>query len=90
MTDEVAALCNRVLVLDRGVVRFDGEPQALATVAADRVWIDDEATPGAVHSWYIADGSVRCVGTPPAGAQLVPPTIDDGYLLLTHDAKVAS
>jgi ABC-2 type transport system ATP-binding protein len=90
MTDEVAALCNRVLVLDLGVVRFDGEPQELATVAADRVWIDDEATPGAVHSWYIADGSVRCVGTPPAGAQLVPPTIDDGYLLLTHDAKVAS
>jgi hypothetical protein len=33
---------------------------------------------------------VRCVGTPPAGAQLVQPTIDDGYLLLTHDAKVAS
>ena len=90
LTDEVAALCNRVLVLDHGVVRFDGEPHGLATVAADRVWIDDEPTPGAVHSWYTADGSVRCVGTPPGGAQLVPPTIDDGYLLLTHDAKVAS
>ncbi|HEX6658906.1 MAG TPA: ATP-binding cassette domain-containing protein [Ilumatobacter sp.] len=90
LTDEVAALCNRVLVLDHGVVRFDGEPHGLATVAADRVWIDDEPTPGAVHSWYTGDGSVRCVGTPPGGAQLVPPTIDDGYLLLTHDAKVAS
>jgi ABC-2 type transport system ATP-binding protein len=90
LTDEVAALCNRVLVLDHGVVRFDGEPHGLATVAADRVWIDDEPTPGAVHSWYTADGSVRCVGTPPGGAQLVQPTIDDGYLLLTHDAKVAS
>ena len=90
LTDEVAALCNRVLVLDHGVVRFDGEPHGLATVAADRVWIDDEPTAGAVHSWYTGDGSVRCVGTPPAGAQLVQPTIDDGYLLLTHDAKVAS
>jgi len=90
LTDDVAAMCNRVLVLDHGVVRFDGEPQALATVAADRVWIDDEPTPGAVHSWYTADGSVRCVGTPPGGVQLVQPTIDDGYLLLTQDAKVAS
>jgi ABC-2 type transport system ATP-binding protein len=90
LTDEVAAMCNRVLVLDHGVVRFDGEPHGLATVAADRVWIDDEQTPGAVHSWYTADGSVRCVGTPPGGAQLVQPTIDDGYLLLTRDAKVAS
>jgi ABC-2 type transport system ATP-binding protein len=90
LTVEVAALCNRVLVLDHGVVRFDGEPHGLATVAADRVWIDDEPTSGVVHSWYTADGSVRCVGTPPAGAQLVEPTIDDGYLLLTHDAKVAS
>jgi ABC-2 type transport system ATP-binding protein len=90
LTDEVAALCNRVLVLDHGVVRFDGEPHGLATVAADRVWIDDEPTSGAVHSWYTGDGSVRCVGTPPGGAQLVEPTIDDGYLLLTHDAKVAS
>lgn len=90
LTEEVAALCNRVLVLDHGVVRFDGEPHGLATVAADRVWIDDEPTAGAVHSWFTADGSVRCVGTPPAGAQLVQPTIDDGYLLLTHDARVAS
>src|SRR5262245_14288410 len=90
LTDEVAALCNRVIVLDHGVVRFDDEPNQLASFAAGRVWVDDEATPGAVHSWFTADGSVRSVGTPPAGAQLVDPTIDDGYLLLTHDAKVLS
>jgi ABC-2 type transport system ATP-binding protein len=90
LTDEVAAMCNRVIVLDHGVVRFDDEPQRLASVAAGRVWIDDEPTPGAVHSWFTGDGSVRSVGTPPGGAQLVDPTIDDGYLLLTHDAKVMS
>ena len=90
MTDEVAALCNRVIVLGRGIVRFDDEPDRLASVAADRVWIDDAPTAGAVHSWYLSDGSVRCVGTPPGGAQLVEPTIDDGYLLLTHDARVTS
>ena len=90
LTDEVAALCNRVLVLDHGDVRFDDEPARLASVADGRVWIDDEPGPGAVHSWYTADGSVRCVGTPPGGAQLVAPTLDDGYLLLTHDTRVTS
>lgn len=90
LTDEVAALCNRVVVLDRGVVRFDDEPDQLAAVAAGRVWLEETSTPGAVHSWYTADGSVRSVGTPPGGAQLVEPTIDDGYLLLTHDARVAT
>ncbi len=90
LTDEVAALCNRVLVLDHGSVLFDDEPARLASVANGRVWIDDAAGPGAAHSWYTADGSVRCVGTPPGGVQLVEPTIDDGYLLLTHDVGVTS
>jgi ABC-2 type transport system ATP-binding protein len=90
LTDEVAAVCNRVLVLDHGTVLFDDEPARLASVASGRVWIDDAAGPGAAHSWYTADGSVRCVGTPPGGAQLVEPTIDDGYLLLTHDVGVTS
>jgi ABC-2 type transport system ATP-binding protein len=90
LTDDVAALCNRVLVMDRGTVCFDGDPGRLASVASGRVWIDETPAPGAVHSWYTSDGCVRCVGTPPGGVQLVEPTIDDGYLLLTHDARVTS
>ena len=90
LTDEVAAFCNRVIVIDKGLVRFDDEPSALAAVADGRVWIDEAPARDAVHSWYTADGAVRNVGTPPSGAQLVQPTLDDGYLLLTHDMKVAS
>jgi ABC-2 type transport system ATP-binding protein len=90
LTDEVAAFCNRVIVLGHGTVRFDDEPGRLASVAAGRVWIDDAPSLDAVHSWYTADGSVRNVGTPPGGAELVEPTLDDGYLLLTHDTKVTS
>ena len=90
LTDDVAAMCRRVLVLDHGAVRFDGEPERLAAVASGRVWIDEGPASGAVHSWYTADGSVRSVGSPPGGAQLVEPTIDDGYLLLTHDVEVTS
>ena len=90
LTDEVAAFCNRVIVLGHGAIRFDDEPGRLAAVAAGRVWVDEAPSPEAVHSWYTADGSVRNVGAPPAGAQLVEPTLDDGYLLLTHDSKVAT
>jgi ABC-2 type transport system ATP-binding protein len=87
-TEEVAAFCNRVIVIDHGGVRFDGEANELAGVAAGRVWVDVAPTTGAVHSWYGPDGLARSVGTPPAGAQLVEPTLDDGYLLLTHDTRV--
>ena len=90
LTEEVAAFCSRVVVLDRGTVKFDGEPGELASVAAGQVWIDSEPTPGALHSWYTPEGSVRSIGTPPGGAQIVAPTLDDGYLLLTHDNRVAS
>ena len=38
-TDDVAALCQRVIVLLGGVVRFDGTPAELATVAEGRVWV---------------------------------------------------
>ncbi len=88
LTDEAAALCNRVVVFHRGRVRYDGAPQGLAAIADGRVWLDSEPTPDAVHSWFTADGAVRSLGVPPAGAQLVTPTLDDGYLLLTHAERV--
>ncbi|MDX1620989.1 MAG: ATP-binding cassette domain-containing protein, partial [Nitriliruptorales bacterium] len=40
-TDDVAALCERVVVMKAGVVRFDGRPLELAQQAHDRVWVDD-------------------------------------------------
>lgn len=82
-TDEVAAFCQTVLVLDGGKIRFKGTPRELAAVANGRVWIDDQAHPGALRSWVTSDNQVRSIGTPPNGAQLVEPGIDDGYLMLT-------
>ena len=90
LTDEAAALCNRVLVFHRGRVRFDGPPARLADVAAGRVWVDAVPGPGAVHSWTEPDGTVRNLGTPPPGADLVAPTLDEGYLLLTVDEPVVT
>jgi ABC-2 type transport system ATP-binding protein len=86
-TAEAAALCQQVIVMMDGRVCFTGTPADLAALAKDRVWVDDTPTsvdrPGRVQSWVTADGRIRNIGEPPAGAELVDPSIDDGYLLLT-------
>jgi ABC-2 type transport system ATP-binding protein len=83
-TGEVAAFCRRVIVMLDGRVRFDGTPDELAALADGRVWVGDGAHSGSGRAWIAADGMVRSIGDPPAGAELVAPTIDDGYLLLAH------
>jgi ABC-2 type transport system ATP-binding protein len=83
MTEDVEALCDRVIVLDRGAVTFDGTPSGLAGLAAGRVWVADHVDPGALVSWRTGTGRQRHVGDPPAGAELLAPTVQDGYLLLS-------
>jgi ABC-2 type transport system ATP-binding protein len=82
-TDDVAALCNRVVVLLDGVVHFTGTPPGLAALAAGRVWMDAERDPSAQLAWITGEGMVRHIGLPPAGANLVTSTVEDGYLTLT-------
>ncbi len=82
-TDDVAALCNRVIVLLGGEVRFGGTPAELAALADGRVWMDADRDPSAQLAWITGEGMVRHIGTPPSGAHLVPPTVEDGYLTLT-------
>ncbi|MEO7430190.1 MAG: ATP-binding cassette domain-containing protein, partial [Acidimicrobiales bacterium] len=82
-TDDVAALCNRVIVLLAGEVRFVGAPPELARLAEGRVWIHAQRDPTAQLAWITGEGMVRHIGEPPAGAQLVAPTVEDGYLTLT-------
>ena len=83
MTEDVEALCDRVIVLDRGAITFDGTPPGLAELATGRVWVSDEIDPGALVSWRTGTGRQRHVGDPPAGAELLAPTVQDGYLLLS-------
>ncbi len=84
-TDEVAAFCQRVLVLDRGRLLFDGAPRELAERAAGRVWISSAPDAGALRSWVTGDGDIRNIGVPPASAEVVEPTLDDGYLLVATE-----
>jgi ABC-2 type transport system ATP-binding protein len=85
-TEEVMALCQRVIVLDRGAVRFEGTPPDLAALASGRVWTSGSRAPEALASWRAGTGRYRHVGDPPPGAELLEPTVEDGYLMLV-DAK---
>jgi len=81
-TEDVAALCHRVLVMDRGRVLFDGSPHQLAEMARGRVWMADGRDPRARLSWRTGEGRHRHIGEAPADAELVEPNIEDAYLLL--------
>lgn len=81
-TDDVAALCQRVVVLLEGRVAFSGTPGELAALAGGRVWTATTRDPRADLAWVTSEGMVRQIGSPPAGSTLVDPTVEDGYLLL--------
>jgi ABC-2 type transport system ATP-binding protein len=88
-TDDVAALCQRVIVMHAGRVHFDGTTPDLAAVARGRVWVASERDPSAQLAWMGGDGRVRHIGDPPAGAETVEPSIEDGYLLLVGEPSPA-
>ncbi|MFI7403765.1 ABC transporter ATP-binding protein [Streptomyces sp. NPDC049541] len=85
-TEDVAMLCHRVLVMAGGRIRFDGTPAELTARAAGRVWSSTERDPGAKAGWRTGTGSFRNVGSPPAGVDLLEPTLEDGYLLTLDGA----
>ena len=81
-TEDVAALCQRVVVMHGGIIHYDGTPGGLAALAAGRVWLAEARDSSAQLAWMTGDGLVRHVGEPPAGARLDEPRVEDGYLLL--------
>jgi ABC-2 type transport system ATP-binding protein len=89
-TEDVAALCNAIVVVQAGRTLFSGTPAQLVGTAAGRVWLDDVRSPDANLAWRTGTGQHRNIGeVPPPGAQLVPPTVEDAYLLLLGDESVA-
>jgi ABC-2 type transport system ATP-binding protein len=82
-TEDVAALCERVVVMASGTVRFDGAVVDLVRTAEGRVWLCDEPGPDAVASWRTGTGRHRVVGGPrPATGEATEPTLEDAYLLM--------
>jgi ABC-2 type transport system ATP-binding protein len=89
-TEDVTALCERVVVLHGGLIRFDGTPGTLAETARGRVWIAADRDPGARLSWRTGDGRYRHIGDPPGGSSITEPTLDDAYLLMVGHADMSS
>ncbi len=88
LTDE-AAVCDTIVVLDQGSVRFVGSPTDLASVAEGRTWIQTERPDVPVRaSWRLHDGRYRCLGMAPQPLpqhEPIRPTLEDGYLVLVDD-----
>ncbi len=89
-TEDVAALCERVVVLDGGRVLFDGMVADLIDQAVGRVWMADLRDPAAQHAWRTGSGRFRNVGDPPPSAELIEPALEDAYLLLVGDTALAN
>jgi ABC-2 type transport system ATP-binding protein len=89
-TEDVAALCERVVVMAEGSVRFDGPVVDLVSIAEGRVWLCDEPGPDAIASWRTGTGRHRVVGGPrPAASDLAEPTLEDAYLLMLGPGATA-
>ncbi|WP_430779632.1 ABC transporter ATP-binding protein [Actinoplanes sp. G11-F43] len=85
-TEDVGALCERVVVMSGGRVVFQGSPRELAGIAAGQVWLSEAPPRGSAAYWRNADGFYRTIGRQPAGGEAARPTIEDGYLLLLGSA----
>jgi ABC-2 type transport system ATP-binding protein len=88
-TEDVAALCDRVIVLDDGAVRFDGSVRDLLATAVGKVHVATEASADAIATWKTGTGLVHSVGgTPPADAQYLDPSVEDAYLLIRGSSRL--
>ncbi len=89
-TEDVAALCERVVVLDGGRVLFDGSVLDMVGTADGRVWLCDDPGDGGVAAWRTGTGRHRVVGgTRPPSAETVEPTLEDAYLLMLGGRRAA-
>ncbi|MEZ5117699.1 MAG: ATP-binding cassette domain-containing protein [Candidatus Nanopelagicales bacterium] len=87
-TEDVAALCDRVILLVDGCVLFDGRVAEFVATAEGHVWVGASAAPDSHASWRTGTGSVRSVGgRPGADAAPVPATVEDAYLLMTGPSR---
>lgn len=85
-TEDVAALCERVVVLADGRVLYDGPVIEFVAGATGSVWLADGEVPGARVSWRTGTGRVRSIGgTPGPGAEPAEPSVEDAYLLMLGD-----
>ncbi|MCP4656753.1 MAG: ATP-binding cassette domain-containing protein [bacterium] len=101
VVEDVAVACERVIVLARGQLVFDGPPAELVVGARGKVWevsLTAEERGRLPASAQIADQvpeaearsrlRVLCVDSPHPQARTVEPTLEEGYLMLVGERAV--
>ncbi len=82
--DELAALCDRAVVLLEGRAAFQGHPQELAQRADGATWETSTPDPSA-RCRAVGPGRYRCIGSSrPPGAIPAAPSVADGYIAITQ------
>jgi len=90
LAEDIVGLCDRVLVLQNGTLRFDGSPDQLISYADGRVCVSADDSPssrgGITSGLTVAAGSsaYRYVMPERSSECTEPPTVADGYLALLH------
>ncbi|MCK5146140.1 efflux RND transporter permease subunit [bacterium] len=99
--EDIASSCNRLAVLNEGVVKFVGEPVKMIQIAEGHVWQFhtpkdqfEKITDGLMVVHHMRDGDnirVRALAedSPYENAINVRPTLEDAYLWLLRGRKVA-
>ena len=86
--EDVQSVCNRLIVMDRGRVRFDGTPSALIQRAEGHVGVFEQAEVQATEGLHITSRvntarGIRCRAVAellPNSVEPVEPTLEDAYL----------
>jgi ABC-type multidrug transport system ATPase subunit len=102
VVEDVEVACERVIVLARGRIVFDGDPPDLAAAAAGKVWVvtqDKAAEAGLPEGALLVDqvpegddavrSRILALDRPAAEAEPVAPTLQDGYLWLVGERNAA-
>jgi len=97
VVEDVAVSCQRVIVMRKGRIAYDGEPAALAALADGKIWeirLAAGEQPELPKESKVVDqvpeagGGVRlrvlCASQPHAAARSTEPLIEDGYLKLVN------
>ncbi len=91
--EDISSSCNQVVVIDKGQLKYFGEPSSMIHLAENKVWqfnippeLFDTLDPKLVAN-HMQDGNtirVRYISVekPYEGAELVEPSLEDAYLCL--------
>ncbi|WP_440947707.1 ABC transporter ATP-binding protein [Methanosarcina sp. T3] len=91
--EDVESICNRLIILNRGEILFDGNPVELIKKAAGHVGVldsDCEAGPDIEKGFIVTSRLITEIGSQyrivgdklPSGIKPVPPSLEDAYMYL--------